>query len=370
MPCDYQLLTHPGVQNLFPYIPGKSIREVTQQHGITDIIKLGSNENALGCSPQVMAALHALPMDSVVQYPVYAHHPFLHELSEFLGIDTHSLTLANGSDALFGFLMICFALGQDKHIMTHDYAFSTYAIQAHTYGIPIVSTPMRDWQVDIDAMIAACTEKTALIFIANPNNPTGGWLPPAEIQRLLSHIPETTLLVLDEAYIEFLPSQQEALDLFKHYPNLVITRTFSKAYGLAGLRLGYAIANPQITAVMKKIHLPFAVNIAALTAARAALQDQAFVETARQTILQNRFWLEQQLQQHHIAYLPTSANFITIDCNRDCLEIVQKLEQSGIIVRPLHPYGMKTYMRVTIGTAEQNQRFLNALLAIIKHVGP
>ena len=365
MPCDYQQLTHPGVQHLFPYIPGKSIQEVRQQHGITDIIKLGSNENALGCSPHVMTALHALSMDSVMQYPVYAHHPFLHELSEFLGIDVQHLTLANGSDALFGLLMICFAIGQDKHIITHDYAFRKYIIQAHTYGIPIVNTPMRDWQVDIDAMITTCNEKTALIFIANPNNPTGGWIPTAEIKRLLGHIPETTLLVLDEAYIEFLPSHQETLSLLKHYPNLVITRTFSKAYGLAGLRLGYAIAHPQITALMKKIHLPFAVNIAALTAGSAALKDQTFVDRTRQTILQNRNGLAQQLQKHGVAYLATYANFITLNCEQDCLGIVLNLEKMGIIVRPLHPYGMKNYMRVTIGTQEQNQRFLNALLHII-----
>ena len=203
MPCDYQQLTHPGIQHLYPYIPGKSIQEVAQQHGITDIIKLGSNENPLGCSPQVIAALQALPMDKIVQYPVYAHHSFLHELSQFLDVDTDNLTLANGSDALFGFLMICFALGQDKHVMTHDYAFSSYVIQAHTYGIPTVSTPLRDWQVDIDAMIAHCNEKTALIFIANPNNPTGGWIPTSEIKRLLSHIPETTLIVLFSGYLSF-----------------------------------------------------------------------------------------------------------------------------------------------------------------------
>lgn len=366
MPCNFSLLSHPGLQHLSPYVPGKSIEEVAKKQGIRDIIKLASNENALGCSPQVIAALNQLTPHLLSQYPVYAHHAFLQSLSDYLRLDSNMLTLANGSDALFAFLLIGFALGQDKHILTHQYAFSSYAIQAQTHGIPVVTTPMRDWQVDIDAIITTCTKKTALIFLANPNNPTGGFISFHDIQRLLEHIPDTTILVLDEAYYDYLPPQSDTIDLLKKYSNLVITRTFSKAYGLAGLRLGYAIANPQITSLLKKIHLPFAVNIAALIAAHAALKDQAFILNTRETIGNNKEQLVQQLELHHISYLPSVANFITINCQVDCQEVVQKLEKNGIIVRPLHPYSMPNYMRVTIGTLDQNQRFLKAFLSIIK----
>lgn len=368
MTPDFQSLTHPRIQQLHPYIPGKSIYEVSQQYGTTDIIKLGSNENPFGCSHHVVSCLKQLDVNTLSHYPVYAHHPFFQQLSSHLKIDTRCLTLANGSDALFGFLMIAFALGQDKHVMTHDYAFSTYEIQANTYGIPIIRTPIDDWQVNIDAMIKACTEKTALIFIANPNNPTGGLIAIKDIQRLLNQIPATTLLVLDEAYTEYLPATHSALSLQTQYPNLVITRTFSKAYGLAGLRLGYAIAHPHITAILKKIHLPFSVNIAALTAASAALDDQDFVQKTRETTLRNRQILIEQLSQNDIEHLPANANFLTIDCGQDSVSLVQALEKNGIIVRPLHPYGLPNYIRVTIGTDAQTQSFLQVFLTLKKQL--
>ncbi len=367
MGYDYTSLTHSGIQTLSPYVPGKSIEEVAKEYGISDIIKLASNENALGCSPKVIDALRHLTPEIIARYPMTAHHPLRQELSNFLHVSPNMLTIANGSDSLFGLLLTCFALHQNKHVLTHDYAFSTYAIQAHTLGIHIVSTPTKNWQIDISALLAACTPDTALIFIANPNNPTGLMLDIATIEQILDHIPDTTLLVLDEAYYEFLPPDSlPTLDLLHRYRNLVITRTFSKAYGLAGLRLGYAIADPQITTVLQKIHLPFTANIAAMTAASAALSDQTFVRHTQQYIARERQTLAQQLDQHGIPYLPSSVNFLTIDCGQDGAIVAKKLMQRGIIVRPLHPYGMNSYLRVTIGTTEQNQRFLREFLKILQ----
>ncbi|PJD91420.1 MAG: histidinol-phosphate transaminase [Legionella sp.] len=365
MRYDYNTLPHIGIRELSPYVPGKSIEEVAMEFGISDIIKLASNENAFGCSPNVTEALAQLTPALLSRYPTSAHHPLRQQLSEFLKITPSMLSIANGSDSLFGLLLTCFALHQGKHMLTHDYAFSSYEIQAHTLGIQVKKSPTKDWKVDIDALIAACTPKTALIFIANPNNPTGLMIDLQEIVHLLDHIPETTLVVLDEAYYEFVKPLPDTIALLKRYHNLVITRTFSKAYGLAGLRLGYAIADPQITDLIQKIHLPFTANIAAMTAACAALADQAFVQYTQQTIETNRLNMAQQLDDRGIHYLPSHANFLTIDCGQDGMPIAKQLQRHGIIVRPLHPYGMPSYLRVTIGTTEQNQRFLQAFFNII-----
>ncbi len=370
MPCDYELLPHAGIRNLKPYVPGKSSNELAQERGLTDIIKLASNENAMGCSPLVRKALANLTGHKMATYPMSINHPLRQELANKLGVDKNTLTLGNGSDSLFCSLLVCFALHNNKHILTHDLAFSSFAIQAKTLGIPVVSTGVTsDWVVDIDAMIYACNEKTALIFIANPNNPTGLLIDRDDITRILEHIPETTILVLDEAYYEYVthPDKAYSIDLLKKHSNLVITRTFSKAYGLAGLRLGYAIAHPQITALLYRIQLPFVVNIAALTAASAALHDTDFIN---QTVQMTQLGLKQVqhgLKAMGLTPIPSAGNFITFNCNTDSLPIYQGLLDYGIIVRPLHPYGLNQYLRITIGTDVQNTRFLETLAEELQH---
>ena len=377
MPCDYYQLPHAGIRDLIPYVPGKSSDELARERGLTHIIKLASNENPLGCSPLVTNALANLSPHKIAAYPMSINHPLRQKLAARSGVDTDMLTLGNGSDSLFCLLLTCFALHNNKHILTHEYAFSSYAIQAKTLGIPVVTTGVKsDFSVDVDALINACNKDTALIFLANPNNPTGLLLDHTEIKRLLEHIPETTLFVLDEAYFEYTSrfdllsttpnscwaKAQPTIELLRKHPNLVITRTFSKAYGLAGFRLGYAIASPQITALLYRIQLPFVVNIAALTAGFAALDDDDFIQ---KTVHVNNQGLKQMQQGLHalgFTQLPSAANFITFDCNKDSLTIYQELQHHGIIVRPLHPYGLKNYLRVTIGTEEQNQFFLDKML--------
>lgn len=369
MPCDYDLLPHAGIQTLVPYVPGKSIEEVANERGLTDIIKLAGNENPLGCSPKVLQALANLSGPKIATYPMSVIHPLRHKLADKLGVDTDMIALSNGSDALFCSLLTCFALHNNKHILTHDYAFSSYAIQAKTLGIPVVSTGVNSkFEVDIDAMIDACNENTALIFIANPNNPTGLLVKPEEIQRLLENTPATTLFVLDEAYYEYSRlGLGPTKTLLQKHPNLVITRTFSKAYGLAGFRLGYAITNPQIAALLYRIQLPFAVNIAALTAGFAALDDDDFIHQTVQLNKQGLKQMQHGLDSLGLTHLPSSGNFITLNCKTDALPVYQRLQNHGIIVRPLHPYGLNTYLRVTIGTQEQNIRFLNTLSRELPH---
>lgn len=367
MGCDFSTLPHRGIQVLSPYVPGKSIEEVRREYGINNIIKMASNENPFGCSPKVIEVLQNSDPIQIARYPAEAHHPLRQQLSDFLQVPTNMLTLANGSDSLFGVLLTAFALLLDKHMITHDYAFNSYAIQGHTLGVEVVTLAMKNWKIDVDAVIAACNPKTALIFIDNPSNPVGSMLKLPDIEKMLSHIPKTTLLVLDEAYFEFLPpNSMHSIPLLKKYRNLIITRTFSKAYGLAGLRLGYAMADPEITEIIQKVHLPFTANILALNAACAALSDQDFVHHTQQHVARERQAMVELLESRKIPYIEPNSNFITIECGRDsAVTMAQKFQERGIIIRPLHPYGMNSHIRVSIGTSEQNQRFMHEFFDIL-----
>jgi len=361
---DYSELPHSGIKTLHPYVPGKSIEELARDQGISDIIKLASNENPLGCSPLVSDALANLSGQYVATYPSPSLHPLTAQLSRHLHISDDQLTLSNGSDCIYGLLMILFALQQDKHILTHDKAFTTYQIQAQTLGIPCKLTPITtDWQVDISAMIDTCCRDTAIIFLANPNNPTGVLIAPGEIKRLLDGVPKSTIVVLDEAYYEFAYPANEpaALALLDDYPNLVITRTFSKIYGLAGLRLGYAIAQKNISDLLKRVQLPFMVNQVAMAAGCRALEDQQFVRDTLALNAAGMIRMRDGLAELGLEQIPSACNFITFDCGQDALPVYQKLLQHGIIVRPLTAYGMPRHLRVSIGKPEHTQRFLDTL---------
>lgn len=362
MPCDFFTLPHTDIQTLIPYQPGKSIASLQTELGLSDVIKMASNENALGCSPNVLTALRQLDAHTVATYPAPHHHPLHQALTEHLDIAPEQLLLGNGSDTFFSLLMTTFALHTDRHILTHEYAFNAYTIQAQALGIPAQITPVHaDWSVDIDAMIKAVTPQTAVVFIASPNNPTGLAIPQDKIKRLLRHLPETTLLALDEAYLEYHPENENTIDWLASFPNLVLLRTFSKAYGLAGLRIGYAIAHADLIQILQRVQLPFTVNQAALDAALAALSDNAFLQ---QTVNMTRAGKTQLLagfQNLSLTSLPSTGNFITVDCQRPALAIYQALLHHGIIVRPLAPYGLPEHLRITIGTEVQNARLLTAL---------
>ncbi len=369
MTCEFYHLPHEGIKSLSPYVPGKSIEDVTREQGITEIIKLASNENPLGCSPHVLHALKHFTSAQVSIYPTSINHPLRYKLADFVGVDTDMITLSNGSDLLFCLLLMCFGLHLDKHILIHDYAFSSYAIQAKGLGIPVKSVPIQsNWSVNIQEIISVANKQTALIFLANPNNPTGLFIEHTNIVSLLESIPESTLLVLDEAYFEYASQTNptNAISLLAKYPNLVITRTFSKAYGLAGLRLGYAIAHPHITNLLYRMQLPFAVNQAAIQAAMIALDDTEFLVKTLKITTAGIQQLQHGLDQLNLTYLPTHANFLMIDGKMDVNSIYQTLQQYGIIVRPLHAYGLNNYLRVTVGTKDQNQQFLDKLALCVQ----
>ncbi|AMQ28260.1 histidinol-phosphate transaminase [Legionella pneumophila serogroup 1] len=364
MSIDFQQLPHAGIRSLIPYVPGKSIEELAKEKGITDIIKLASNENPLGCSPLALSAIQTMSSHYIATYPSPWNHPLMSKLASYLKVKPEQLFLSNGSDYLFNILLNCFALHTDRHILTHDYAFSTYAIQANSLQIPINSVPIgHNWEVNITDIVNACNQQTGIIFIANPNNPTGVLIQQEEIKYLLEQIPKSTLLVLDEAYYEFAASQLtvNSLDWLEEHPNLVVTRTFSKIYGMAGLRLGYAIANPSIINILKRVQLPFIVNQVALAAAYAAIDDDDFIQSSLKMNNEGMSQLQAGFNELNIKYLPSSCNFLTFDCEEDSIALYNYLLDNGIIVRPLHAYKMNNFIRVTIGTKEQNSRFLTAL---------
>lgn len=365
MPCDFQSLPHPGIRTLAPYIPGKSTEALARERGLDNIIKLASNENPLGCSSLVKAALERLSVQQIASYPSPLNHPLISRLAGHLGVEESMIALGNGTDMLFPLLMICFALHRDKQILIHDYAFIAYRIHAKTLGIPVITTPLNaHWQVEVERMIQACQDRrTALIFLANPNNPVGTILSCSEIEHLLQHIPETTILVLDEAYFEYNEPfyRGNMIQLLKQYRNLVITRTFSKAYGLAGLRLGYAIAHPEIISILLRAQPPFSLNQAALFAGVAALQDTQFIQETVALNQQGLKQLKKGLSRLGLRCLPTSGNFVTVAFPSDIRELDTCLQKHGIIVRPLNPYGLDHYLRISVGTPQQNERFLETL---------
>lgn len=364
MAINFQELPHPGIRNLVAYKPGKSIEELAREKGISNIIKMASNENPLGCSPLALSALRTMSPRILASYPSPKNHPLLPKLAKKLNVSPEQLFVSNGSDYIYSILLNSFALHQEKHILTHDYAFSTYAIQAHSFNIPVHWVAInKDWQVNIKSLIEACNAKTSLIFIANPNNPTGAFISQKKMKQLLASIPKSTLLVLDEAYYEFAASYYScnSIEWLAKHPNLVITRSFSKIYGLAGLRLGYALAHPSIIDILQRVQLPFTVNQAAMTAGNAALDDQDFINLSLKTNAEGMQQMREGFDRLGIDYLPSACNFLTFNCKEDSLTLYNYLLDKGIIVRPLHPYKMNNYIRVTIGTKKQNKRFLEAL---------
>lgn len=369
MTIDYQRIPHQGIQTLSPYKPGKSIDELAKEKGLTDIIKMASNENPLGCSPKVREALANMSATTIAAYPAPAHHPLLNKLADRLAIAPGQIILSNGTDLIFFFLLTAFGLYHKKKVVTHKQAFISYAIQAQTLGLDVNEVPLKDnFELDIDAMISATqNEQASLLFLANPNNPTGILTPHQDILRLLNSVPKSTLVVLDEAYHEYACGLDDNTTrlLLDDHPNLVLTRTFSKLYGMAGLRLGYAMASPDIISILQRIQPPFMVNRASLDAANAALDDHDFIKQSLETNTRGRQQLLNGFKELGIDSIPSQTNFITFDCKKESLPIYEQLLASGIIVRPLHPYGLNQHLRVSIGTEQQNQRFLDALAVIL-----
>ncbi len=357
---DILALTQPGVSELHPYQPGKPVEELEREMGISEIVKLASNENPLGASEAAKAAI-ADGVQQISRYPDANGFYLKQALAEKLGVDNDQITLGNGSNEVLEILFRTF-VGTGDEVVFDAHAFIVYRLLTQACGATAVAIPSRDWGHDLDAMLAAITERTKLICIANPNNPTGTFLSPDALAAFMSRVPEQVLVILDEAYFEYVPEAERApsCDWVAQYPNLCVTRTFSKAYGLAGLRVGYLISSAPMADLLNRVREPFNCNSLALAGAQAALADQAFVQRSVTLNREQMQRLEVYCQQRGIEYIPSHGNFITMKLT-PAQEIYEALLARGVIVRPIAGYGMPDHLRVSVGLPEENDRLMTAL---------
>jgi histidinol-phosphate aminotransferase len=366
MTCDVFKLATPGVQGLHPYQPGKPIEELEREYGIDKVIKLASNENPLGPSPVVLEAIQSSLKD-ISRYPDGNGFILKKSLAQKYGIEMDMITLGNGSNDVLELIARAFVTPHQSVVFS-EYAFAVYPLVAQAIGAQAIVTPAKNWGHDLAAMQAAIREDTRLVFIANPNNPTGTWLNHNSLKNFLEMVPETVLVTIDEAYFEYAvenPEYPNSLEWLAFHPNLIITRTFSKAYGLAGLRVGYSISPPEIANLINRVRQPFNVNSLALSAATAALRDNQYIEKSVAFNFAGMQKLIQVFDEMKLPYIDSACNFVSVDVGRPAGEIYEKLLREGVIVRPVGNYGMPQHLRVSIGTETENQRFIDTLKRIL-----
>ncbi len=365
MSCDFLQLATPGAQGLSTYFPGKPIEEVQREYGIEKVIKLASNENPLGPSPRVQKAIQSA-INSVSRYPDGNGFVLKKILAEKHNVAPRMITLGNGSNDILELIARTFVTSSQS-IIYSEYAFAVYQLSTQAIGAQHLVTPAKDWGHDLPAMQSMVQENTRLIFVANPNNPTGTWVDKRSLKTFLDAVPENVIVTVDEAYLEYMGDYSDypnSLDWLSDYPNLIVTRTFSKAYGLAGLRVGYAVSHPQIAELMNRVRQPFNVNSLALVAATAALEDQAYLIESADLNKQGMQQLTQAFGQLRLSYIPSVGNFITVKVGQ-AMQIYEELLKKGVIVRPVNNYNMPEHLRMSIGTEEENALLITALQQIL-----
>lgn len=351
------------VSNLQPYVPGKPIEELERELGISNIIKLASNENPSEPSDKVLAAI-ASATKEITRYPDGNGFALKAALSEKYKLNAEQITLGNGSNDVLQLIARAF-VSPDDEVLFSQHAFAVYPLVTQAIGAKEVIAPARDYGHDLQAMSTLISEQTKLIFIANPNNPTGTYLNAGELETFIAQVSETVLVVLDEAYVEYGEQTVNSIEWLDKYSNLIITRTFSKAYGLAGLRVGYALSHLQVADLLNRVRQPFNVNSIALTAATAALQDDDYIAKTKQL---NDIGMQQLMAGFNdldLIYIPSRGNFITVDLQTNGDKVFADLLKQGVIVRPVTNYGLPKHLRVTIGLESDNQRFLEALKVVL-----
>ena len=353
------------IRAIMPYQPGKPISELARELGLQPhtIIKLASNENPLGTSPLAMEAM-AQALDTIALYPDGSGYELKAALSQHYGVSDRQIILGNGSNDVLE-LAARITLGPGTSAVYSQHAFAVYPLLAQVTGARGIKVPAKDYGHDLTAMLAAIEPDTRLVFIANPNNPTGTLLSEAEIQDFLEKVSPTVLVVLDEAYKEYLPDtvRADSIGWLKQFPNLLVTRTFSKVYGLAGIRIGYGLTHPDIADLMNRTRQPFNINSIALSGAVAALKDSEFVARSYALNQAGMRQLTSGFDQLGISYIPSYGNFISfrVKPGTTASDVYQNLLGQGVIVRPIGIYEMPDHLRVTVGLQAQNLRLLTLL---------
>lgn len=379
-PNSARLLSHAvdSIARLHPYQPGKPIEELAREFDlkVADIIKLASNENPLGPSPKAMAAI-ADELADLTRYPDGAGFDLKAALIEYFRKDSVELksdqiTLGNGSSDILDFIVRVFVNDGDEVIVS-EHAFAIYGLVTQMVGGVVKTAPAKNYGHDLQAMAALISDKTRIVFVTNPNNPTGTWSRKIELTEFLQRVPSDVIVVLDEAYVEYVHHDDypNGLTLLDEYPNLVVTRTFSKAFGLASLRVGFGVSSPELADLMNRVRPPFNVDSFALAAAKAVLADTEYVVKSVELNDQGMALLTDYFDAKGIEYIPSVANFISfkVPAGIEASEVNQALLQEGVIVRPIANYGLVDFLRVSIGTLAENRGFIAALSRVLTRLG-
>jgi histidinol-phosphate aminotransferase len=359
---------HQGIASLSPYRPGKSIDELTRELGITDITditELASNRNPRGPGPLVLEALRSAAVE-LSRYPDGSGRRLKQALSEHLGVSAAQITLGNGSnDVLDLAVRMTMTAGAEAIVSAH--AFVVFRLVVASCGGKLIEVPALDYGANLPGFLDAITADTAIVFLANPNNPTGTWVTRDALEEFLEAVPERVWVVLDEAYAEYveLPDYPDGLALQRRYPNLIVTRTFSKIHALAALRIGYAVSSVEVADLLNRARQPFNVNALALAAAEAATADQEFVMTSRMMNRDVKAVLIAGLSELGLDYIPSAGNFVCVDCGGRAVDRYQALLRRGVIVLSVADYGLPNHLRVSVGLPEENARFLSALAEVL-----
>lgn len=367
MSFDFLAQALPGVQQLAPYVPGKPADELARELGLPldSIVKLASNENPLGPSPKVIAAIsQAVP--ELTRYPDGNGFVLKQALAQKFAVEPAQVTLGNGSNDILELVAKAW-LAPGLNAVFSQHAFAVYPIATMAVGAECREIPANNYGHDLPAILAAIDANTRVVFIANPNNPTGTWFDQQALADFLAQVPEHVIVVLDEAYIEYAEPGElpDGMEFLAKHANLIVSRTFSKAYGLAALRIGYAISSPMIADVLNRIRQPFNVNSLGLVAAVAALEDDEYLQESRASNKHGLQQLSTAFDRLGLSYIESRGNFIAVDFARDAAPINQALLEQGVIVRPVAGYAMPTFLRVSVGTEQENARFIEVLEQVL-----
>lgn len=362
---DLKQLVGKKILGLKPYQPGKPIEELQRELSLKKIIKLASNENPLGPSPKAVEAIKA-GLSSINRYPESSCFYLKEALAKIFGLKPKNFIIGNGSDEII-VLALRTLINPGDEVIVATPTFLIYEIQAKACGANIKTVPLRDFRYDLMKMKEAISAKTKIIFIANPDNPTGTYVTETEVLEFMDNISKKTIVFFDEAYFEFAKNFSDFPDTLKFLKdrNVIITRSFSKAYGLAGIRIGYGISSPEIIDYLERVREPFNVNTLAQVAAVQALKDKKFLHETLKTTEEGKKFLYRQFDKLGLAYIPSAANFILVDVNTDGKKVFELMLKEGVIVRDMQAWGLDNFIRVTIGTNEENKKFIKALKRVL-----